>query len=99
MEPIHLSCDGSYYVHDNDSVIGPTGMKITKANSCKGYIVAQYIYGDDEEPERTVSVDEYIANTLIKHATYLANSAAKQAAKSQDPPTRSATPRSSRNKS
>jgi hypothetical protein len=96
MEPIHLSCDGSYYVHDNDSVIGPSGIKITKANSCKGYIVAQYIYGDDEEPERTVCVDEYIANALTKHATHLANSAAKQAAKSQDPPTRSATPRASR---
>ncbi len=25
LEPIHLSCDGSYYVHNNDSVIGPTG--------------------------------------------------------------------------
>jgi hypothetical protein len=44
-------------------------------------------------PERTVCVDEYIANALTKHATYLANSAAKQAAKSQAPPKRSATPR------
>jgi hypothetical protein len=85
LEHIHLLCDGSCYVHDNDSVIGPNGIKITKANSCKGYIVAQYIYGDDEEPERTVCVDEYIANALKKHATYLANAAAKQAAKSQYP--------------
>jgi hypothetical protein len=93
LEPIHLSTDGSYFVHDDDSVIGPAGKRITKAKSYRGYIVAQYIHGDDEDPERTVCVDEYIANALTKHATYLANSAAKQAAKSQAPPKRSATPR------
>jgi hypothetical protein len=93
LEPIHLAADGSYFVHDDDSVIGPGGKRITKAKSYRGYIVAQYIHGDDEDPERTVCVDEYIANALTKHATYLANSAAKQAAKSQAPPKRSATRR------
>jgi hypothetical protein len=96
LEPIHLAADGSYFVHDDDSVIGPAGTKITKAKCYRGYIVAQYIHGDDEDPERTVCVDEYIANALTKHASYQANQAAKQAAKSQAPPKRSATPRANR---
>ncbi len=85
-------------MHDDDAVIGPSGTRITKAKSYRGYIVAQYIHGDDEDPERTVCVDEYIANALMKHASYQANQAAKQAAKSLAPPKRSATPRASRNK-
>ncbi len=96
MVPIHLSSDGSYFVHDNDVVIGPSGTRITKAKSYRGYIVAQYIHGDDEDPERTVCVDEYIANALMKHASYQVNQAAKQAAKSQAPPKRSVTPHASR---
>ena len=96
LEPIHLSPDGSYFVHDDDCVIGPAGTKITKTKCYRGYIVAQYIHGDDEDPERTVCVDEYIADALSKQATYLAASAAKLAAKSQAPPKRTATPRATR---
>ena len=33
VEPIHLSSDGSYFVHDDDAVIGPSGTRITKAKS------------------------------------------------------------------
>jgi len=39
LEPIHLSSDGSYFVHDDDAVIGPSGTRITKAKSYRGYIV------------------------------------------------------------
>ena len=80
LEPIHLGSDGSCYVHDDDSVIGPNGNKITKAKSLRGYIIAQYIDGDEEEPERTHCVDEYMTNALDKHSRYegkrLENSAA-----------------------
>jgi hypothetical protein len=51
LEPIHLSSDGTYFVHDDDAVSGPGGTRITKAKSYRGYIVAQYIHGDDEDPE------------------------------------------------
>jgi hypothetical protein len=68
LEPIHLASDGSCFVHDDDSVIGHNGEKITKAKSYRGYIVAQYIDGDDEDPERTQCVDEYMSNALDKHS-------------------------------
>jgi hypothetical protein len=51
LEPIHLAQDVSCFVHDDDSVIGPNGNKITKAKSYLGYIVAQYVDGDDKDPE------------------------------------------------
>ena len=95
LEPIHLSSDGSYFVHDKDSVVGPNGTRITRSKCLKGYILAQYINGDEEDPERTVCVDEYMSNALKRNASYEANCAAKQALKSQAPPTRSATPRAS----
>ena len=93
LEPIHLSADGSYYVHDNDSVVGPNGTRVTMAKCYRGYILAQYIDGDDQEPQRTVCVDEYMTNALERNALYESNCAAKQALKSQGPPARSATHR------
>ena len=66
LEPIHLAPDGSCFVHDDDSVIGPNGNKITKAKSYLGFIVAQYIDGDDKDPERTQCVDEYMSDALEK---------------------------------
>ncbi len=90
LEFIHLSSDGSYFVHDKDSVVGSNGTRITRS---MGYILAQYINGDEEDPERTVSVDEYMTNALARNATYEANCAAKQALKSQGPPASSATAR------
>jgi hypothetical protein len=95
LEPIHLLSDGSYFVHDKNSVVGPTGTRITMAKSLRGCILAQYINGDEEDPERTICVDEYMSNALKRNASYEANCAAKQALKSQAPPTRSATPRAS----
>ncbi len=93
LEPIHLAADGSYFVHDNDSVLGPNGTRVTMAKCLRGYILAQYIDGDDEDPQRTVCVDEYMANALERHVSYEANCAAKQALKSQGPPASSATRR------
>jgi hypothetical protein len=92
LEPIHLAADGSYFVHDDDCVVGPLGTRVTKAKCYLGFILAQYINGDEEEPERTVCVDEYMANAIQRNASYEANCAAKQALKSQAPPTSSATP-------
>ncbi len=57
-----------------------------------GFIVAQYINGDEDEPERTVCVDEYMANAIERNVSYKANCAAKRALKSQAPPTSSAAP-------
>jgi hypothetical protein len=93
LEPIHLSADGSCFVHDNDSVVGPNGTRVTMAKCFRGYILAQYINGDDEDPQRTVCVDEYMTNALERNALYEANCAVKQALKSQGPPASSATRR------
>ena len=92
LEPIHLAADGSYYVHNDDCVVGSIGTRVTKAKCYLGFIIAQYIHGDDEEPERTVCVDEYMANAIERNASYEANCAAKRALKSQAPRTSSATP-------
>ncbi len=75
LEPIHLAQDGSCFVHDDDSVIGPNGNKITKANCFRGYIVAQYIDGNDKDPERTQCFDEYMSDTLDKYSRYEAKRA------------------------
>ena len=97
LEPIHLAADGSYYVHDDDCVVGPIGTRVTKAKCYLGFILAQYINGDEDEPERTVCVDEYIANALERNASYEANCAAKLARKSQARATSSATPEVTQN--
>jgi hypothetical protein len=89
LEPIHLAQDGSCFVHDDDSVIGPNGSKITKAKSYLGYIVAQYVDGDDQDPERTICVDEYLSDALDKYARYEAKRANMQAAVPKSNPTRS----------
>ena len=41
LEPIHLSSDGSYFVHDNNSVVGPNGTRVTMTKCFRGYILAQ----------------------------------------------------------
>ena len=64
LEPIHLSSDGSYFVHEKNSVVGPNGARVTIAKCYRGYILAQCINGDDDEPQRTVCVDEYMTNAI-----------------------------------
>ncbi len=65
-EPIHLDPDGLFYVADEDVVLGPKDVRLTKAKVLLGYILAQYIDGDDAEPTRTECVDLYIENTMDK---------------------------------
>ena len=96
LEPIHLGSDGSCYVHDDDSVIGPNGNKITKAKILRGYIIAQYIDGDDEEPERTHCVDAYMTNALDKHSSYEGKRMENSAALSKRTSSRQDTLRASR---
>ena len=71
LEPIHLNSDGLFYVADEDVVIGPKGVRLTKAKVLLGYILAQYIDGDDAEPTRTESVDLYIENAMEKLKAYV----------------------------
>jgi len=46
-------------------------MRLTKSAKLLGYILAQYIDGDDEDPTRTDCVDLYIEDALPKHRAYL----------------------------
>jgi hypothetical protein len=71
LEPVHLSPDGQFYVADEDVVIGPKGIRVTKSKVLLGYILAQYIDGDDEEPTRSDCVDLYIENAIDKLKAYL----------------------------
>ena len=71
LEPIHLNSDGLFYVADEDVVIGPKGVRLTKAKVLLGYILAQYIDGDDAEPTRTECVDLYIENAMEKLKAYV----------------------------
>ena len=71
LEPVHLSSDGTFYVDDKDVVLGPKGIRLTKSKCLLGYILAQYIDGDDEEPTRTDCVDIYIENALENLKAYV----------------------------
>ena len=44
---------------------------MTKAKVLLGYILAQYIDGDDAEPTRTECVDLYIENAMEKLKAYV----------------------------
>ena len=71
LEPVHLNTLGEPFVADEDVIVGPRGMRLTKSGRLLGYIVAQYIDGDDEDPIRTECVDLYIEDALPKHQAYL----------------------------
>ncbi len=61
---------------------------VLKSKVLLGYILAQYIDGDDEEPTRSECVDLYIANAIEKLKAYLyklANSRQFSKAKSMPP--------------
>jgi hypothetical protein len=64
LEPIHIATSGEFYVADVDVVVGPKGIRLTKSKVLLGYIVAQYIDGDEEEPTRTDCVDLYVENAM-----------------------------------
>ena len=52
-------------------ILGPKGVRLTKSKVLLGYILAQYIDGDEEEPTRSDCVDEYIENAIEKLKAYL----------------------------
>jgi hypothetical protein len=67
MEPIHVHPDGSLYRLDDDVVRLSNGKTMTKANKLIGYILAEYIDGDEAEPTRSQCVDRYAFHALEKH--------------------------------
>ena len=44
---------------------------MTRADNLIGYILAEYIDGDDSEPTRSDCVDRYAFNAIEKHHAYL----------------------------
>ncbi len=70
MEPIHVHADGSIYMNDDDVVRCSNGKKLTKAKCLLGYILAEYIEGDDAGPTRSDCVDRYVMNALKKHYAF-----------------------------
>jgi hypothetical protein len=70
MEPVHVSQDGSVFIHDDDAVVMTCGKRIAKAKSLLGYVLAEYVDGDDEEPTRTDCVDKYVMDAMLKHLAY-----------------------------
>jgi hypothetical protein len=81
MEPVHVDqADGTLYQLDEDVVQVSDAKRITKANKLVGYILAEYIDGDDTEPTRSDCVDRYAFLALEKHNTFtLKCSALKEA--------------------
>jgi hypothetical protein len=54
MEPVHVDQDdSSLYQLDEDVVQVSEAKRITKANKLVGYILAEYIDGNDAEPTRS----------------------------------------------
>ena len=71
MEPIHVHHDDSLFCLDDDVVQLSNGKTMTKANKLIGYILAEYIDGDDAEPTRLDCVDRYAFHALEKHQAYM----------------------------
>jgi hypothetical protein len=71
LEPVHLLSSGLFEVADEDTIIGPSGVRITKSKVLLGYILAQYIDGDDEEPTRSDCIDLYMENAIDKLKSYV----------------------------
>ena len=70
MEPVHVSTNGSAFVHDGDVVVMSTGPRLAKASALLGYILAEYVDGDEAEPNRTDCVEKYVINAMHKHLAY-----------------------------
>ncbi len=52
MEPVHVSPEGSVFIHDDDAVVMSAGIRVTKASALLGYVLAEYV--DDDEAELTL---------------------------------------------
>ncbi len=62
---------GEFQVPDEHTILGPKDARLTKSRALLGYILAQYIDGEDEEPTRSECVDLYIENAIEKLNAYL----------------------------
>ena len=71
LEPVNLLPSGEFAVPDEHIVLGPNGVRLTKSKVLLGYVLAQYIDGDDAEPTRSECVDLYIENAIEKLKAYL----------------------------
>ena len=71
LEPVNLLPSGKFEVPEEHTVLGPNGVRLTKSKVLLGYVLAQYIDGDDEEPTRSDCVDLYIENAIEKLKAYL----------------------------
>jgi hypothetical protein len=58
-------------MHEEDVVRCSNGRLITKAKAYLGYILAEYIDGDEAEPTRSDCVDRYIMNSLQKQEAFV----------------------------
>ena len=70
MEPVHVSPESSVFIHNDDAVVMSAGHRVTKASALLGYVLAEYVDGDDADPTRTDCVDIYIMDALKKHGAY-----------------------------
>ena len=79
MEPVHLHDDGTVYRLDDDVIQLSNGKTMTKADKLIGYILAEYIDGDDAEPTRSDCVDRYAFHALDKHSAHMTKTRQTQA--------------------
>jgi hypothetical protein len=95
MEPVHVSTDGTPFVHDDDVVVMSSGKRLTKASALLGYVLAEYVDGDDAEPTRSDCVDKYVMDAMHKHIAYTSKNTHRQrppVRKSLSPPRTSLSP-------
>jgi hypothetical protein len=78
MEPVHVSTDGTPFVHDDDVVVMSSGKRLTKASALLGYVLAEYVDGDDAEPTRSDCVDKYVMDAMHKHIAYTSKNTHRQ---------------------
>jgi hypothetical protein len=69
MEPVYRLDDGVIRLSN--------GKTMTKADKLIGYILAEYIDGDDCEPTRSDCVDRYAFHAREKHEAFTARSSAR----------------------
>ena len=86
MEPVHGHPDGTLYRLDEDVVRLSNGATMTRANKLIGYILAEYIDGDDAEPTRSDCVDRYAFNAIEKQHAYLLKTSTPHSFQARQPP-------------
>jgi hypothetical protein len=83
MKPVHVAPDGTVFVHDDDTVVMSGVKRLTKASALLGYVLAEYVDGDDADPTRTDCVGKYVMGAMDKYIAFTS-----KAPRSQQPPPR-----------